>query len=130
MAKFHNEKNQRKFGAERLYRILMTESAHLIWRIRCERVLERSDRDQWHTAKEISNRWQSALNKRLALDQAMTSRKYGSKAIKAKTVLHTWSGILQNEQSLPDDWIGFPGVLVGIGPPEWAWWEQHGPEPP
>jgi len=130
MAKFHNEKSQRKFGAERLYRILMTESAHLIWRIRCERVLERSDRDQWHTAKEISNRWQSTLNKRLALDQAMTSRKYGSKAIKAKTVLHTWSGILQNEQSLPDDWIGFPGVLVGIGPPEWAWWEQHGPEPP
>jgi hypothetical protein len=34
MAKFYNQKGQRKLGTEQLYQILMTESAHLIWRIR------------------------------------------------------------------------------------------------
>jgi ribonuclease HI len=72
LAQFQNIKGQRKLGAERLYRIIMTESAHLIWRMRCERIIERNNREQWHTAQEIKNRWYGAINKRLALDQAMT----------------------------------------------------------
>lgn len=127
MTKFLSKTGQRKLGAERLYRILMTESAHLIWRIRCERILERP-RDQWHTTTEIQNRWHCAINKRLTLDQAMTNKKYEMKAISTKTVLHTWSGTLQNESSLPENWINCSGVLVGIRPSEQPWWQQA--EPP
>ncbi len=29
-------------------------------------------------------------------------------------VLKTWSGVLLNEDMLPDDWVLYPGVLVGI----------------
>jgi hypothetical protein len=126
LGKFLSKTGQRKLGAERLYRILMTESAHLIWRIRCERVLERP-RDQWHTAKEIQNRWHCAINRRLTLDQAMTNKKYERKAISAKTVLCTWSGTLQNESLLPENWINCSGVLVGIGPPEQPWWQREPP---
>jgi ribonuclease HI len=118
LAKFLNGKGQHKLGAERLYRILMTESAHLIWRIRCEHIIERSNREQWHCI----------INKRLTLDQAMTNKRYETKAISTQTVLHTWSGTLKNELSLPDNWINYSGVLVGIRPPEQPWWQPA--EPP
>ncbi|KAF8233831.1 hypothetical protein L208DRAFT_1395005, partial [Tricholoma matsutake] len=29
-------------------------------------------------------------------------------------VLHTWSGVLKDEDSLPNNWIWQQGVLVGI----------------
>ena len=106
----------------------MTESAHLIWKIRCECVLERNNREQWHTAQEIKNRWLSTINKRLLLDQAMTNKSYESKAVSAKTMLCTWSGTLQNESFLPENWINYAGVLVGIRPPEQMWWQW--PKPP
>ena len=130
LAKFPNGKGRRKLGAERLYRILMTESAHLIWRIRCERIIERNDKEQWHTAQEIKNRWHCAINKRLTLDQAMTNKRYETKAISFQTVLCTWSGTLQDELSLPDNWINYSGVLVGIRPPEQPWWQRQLAEPP
>lgn len=128
MSKFLSKTGKHKLGAERFYRILMTESAYLIWKIRCERVLERSNRDQWHSAQEIKNRWHDVMNKRLTLDQAMTNRRYETKAIAVKLVLGTWSGALQNESSLPENWINHSGVLVGIGPPEHPWWQR--PKPP
>src|ERR1700677_2545996 len=43
-----------KLGAEHLYCILMTESAHLIWRIRCECIIEWSDKEHCSRNKEIS----------------------------------------------------------------------------
>ena len=128
LAKFTSKTGRRKFGAERLYRILMTESAHLIWKIRCERVFGKNDRRQGYTTQELKNRWLSVINKRLALDQAMTDRKYATKAISTKVVLCTWSGVLQNESSLPQNWINYSGVLVGIRPPEQSWWQR--PNPP
>ena len=122
MTKFLFKTGQHKLGAEQLYRILITESTHLIWKIRCECIIEHP-RDKWHTPKEIKNRWHCAINKRLALDQAMTNKRYETKAISTKIVLCTWSGTLQNELSLPENWINCSGVLVGIKPSEWPWWQ-------
>ena len=113
-----------------MYRILMTESAHLIWKIRCERIIERSNKEQWHSVQEIMNRWQCAINKRLTLDQAMTNKKYETRAISIQTVLHTWSGTLKDELSLPDNWINYSGVLVGIRPTEQPWWQPAEPHAP
>jgi len=48
----------------------------------------------------------------------MTSTRYGKKALDKLLVLHTWSGVLKDEASLPEDWIRQPRVLVGIGLPE------------
>ncbi|KIY50081.1 hypothetical protein FISHEDRAFT_40068 [Fistulina hepatica ATCC 64428] len=102
-------------GADRLYRILITEAAHLIWVLRCERrILNNDDPDKWQTTEEIINRWLARIDTRLALDRIMTSRKkFGKKAIKAEIVLRTWSGVLHGEKNLPENWIVGPRVLVG-----------------
>ncbi|KAJ6581584.1 ribonuclease H-like protein [Mycena capillaripes] len=87
-------------GTTHLYRILISESAHLIWRLRCER---------------IHNRWLKSINNRLGLDCALTNgAKWGKKAIKKLLVLGTWSKTLKNEDNLPKDWTWEAEVLVGI----------------
>ncbi|KAG1864352.1 hypothetical protein F4604DRAFT_1517302, partial [Suillus subluteus] len=63
----------------------------------------------------IFNRWVHAINMRLKFDRLLTdSMRYGKKAIKIDTVLQTWSGLLNNEDSLLDNWIQQAGVLVGM----------------
>jgi ribonuclease HI len=95
-------------GAEQFYCILTTELAYLIWKIKCEHVLEQNDREQWHTTQEIKNRWHDVVNKRCTLDQAITTKIYEAKAIPIKVVLYcTWSGTLQNESSLPENCLNF-----------------------
>jgi hypothetical protein len=42
--------------------------------------------------------------------------RFETQAIKRQLVLNTWSGLLMDEDSLPDDRINTPGVLVGIRP--------------
>jgi hypothetical protein len=58
----------------------------------------------------------------------MTSRKYETKAISTWIVQCTWCGTLKNELSLPENWINYFAVLVGIRSPEQSWWQQT--EPP
>ncbi|KII84387.1 hypothetical protein PLICRDRAFT_74436, partial [Plicaturopsis crispa FD-325 SS-3] len=113
LAEFKDNQDSPRPGAARLYRIIMSESAHLIWRIRCERRISREDDpQQYHSKAEIHNRWLHAINTRLTLDRAMTDRKkYGNKALPSQMVLNTWSGTLMNEDALPDDWIRQTGVL-------------------
>ena len=42
--------------------------------------------------------------------------RYGQKALKLKLVEKTWWGVLQDQESLQDDWLRMgTGVLVGIG---------------
>ena len=64
------------------------------------------------------NNLRSALNNRLREDISLTNpRKYGRKAYPKQLVLSTWSGILENEESLPEDWLPCNEVLVGIPDP-------------
>jgi hypothetical protein len=113
MARFEDATGARDYGAERLYRILVTESANLIWALRCERVIP--EVYTTHTRDEIEAKWYARMNERLSLDRELTNkRKYGKKAIKKKHVLDTWLGILESETDLPQDWTRECGVLVGI----------------
>jgi len=101
-------------GESRAYKILMSESAHLIWKLRCERVHNGKPENEWPKEAEIHNRWLAAINTRLILDRSSTNRKYGKKAIKQGIVLSTWKKMLKNEKNLPENWLKSPGVLVGI----------------
>ncbi|EPS99146.1 hypothetical protein FOMPIDRAFT_1125028 [Fomitopsis schrenkii] len=99
----------------RLWRILISESAHLIWKLRCDRVIANGDADGWqHTSESVSAQWEAAVNARLRQDAAGTSRKYGRLALKKDLVLATWRGTLKDERTLPDDWTKVHRVLVGI----------------
>ncbi|PPR01210.1 hypothetical protein CVT24_006120 [Panaeolus cyanescens] len=99
----------------RLYTIVITESAHLIWKLRCEwRIGRAEDPQKRHTNAEIRGKWYRALNTRLKLDCLQTNTfRYGNKSISKKLVKDTWKGTLEGENDLPDDWVRSE-VLVGI----------------
>jgi hypothetical protein len=116
MAKFKGNKNDS--GLSRLYRIIITETAYLIWKLRCERRIRNEDNPESpYTTSEITNRWLTMMNQRLTLDRLMTNRnRYGKRALKSGVVLSTWSNVLLDEENLPRNWIWQSGVLVGIRP--------------
>ncbi|KZT22153.1 hypothetical protein NEOLEDRAFT_1072088, partial [Neolentinus lepideus HHB14362 ss-1] len=115
LAHFRSPKGTPLPGVDRLYRIMIPESAYFIWKLRCERVVGGVET---HNPTEIQRRWRAMMNERLALDQALTHPRLGKAALQRKVVLRTWSYTLQNELFLPDDWIKYAGVLVGIDLPE------------
>ncbi|KAF8240546.1 hypothetical protein L208DRAFT_1232612, partial [Tricholoma matsutake] len=113
---FKSEKGKKLHGKNCLFEILVTESAHLIWKLRCEKVIkfERVP-DKFHSPDEIHNRWVAQVNRRLHLDILSTNRKLQDRsALTQGIVLQTWSGVQKDEDSLPNNWIWQQGVLVGI----------------
>ncbi|KAF5376901.1 hypothetical protein D9615_007206 [Tricholomella constricta] len=114
---FKDENGKPRHGASRFYKILMTESTHLIWKLRCEwRIGKNSDPEKEHTESEIENRWYDAINRRLKFDCLTTDNtRYGRKAVRSSLVKRTWETTLHNESDLPDNWYRTTGVLVGRG---------------
>ena len=103
-------------GKNRLYRILVSETAYLIWKMRNERRIRDNDPTECTTTdSEIYNRWTHTINKRLTTDRALTNgTRFKKRAMDAKLVQKTWRGCLKNEEDLPTDWYRLKGVLVGI----------------
>ncbi|OJT09006.1 Ribonuclease H1 [Trametes pubescens] len=102
---------------DRLLRIVVTESVHLIWKLRCERVIEPTfDAERGHSRSEVRAKWLAAINRRLQLDQHLVHPRLGKAALHRDTVLATWNEVLCDRTSLPEDWILMPGVLVGSTP--------------
>ncbi|EAU86973.2 hypothetical protein CC1G_08444 [Coprinopsis cinerea okayama7 len=107
-------------GATRLFRILVSEAAYLIWVLRCEwRIGKEADARMIPTAEHIRNRLLANINKRLRFDRILTNRRaYGKKALKPRLIEATWYPVLDEasrHSTLPDDWVKNKGVLVGIG---------------
>jgi hypothetical protein len=103
------ERNAPK-GATRLLQILVSESAHLIWVLQCERVIQEHE----HTANETHNRWLRAINARLTDDKIIATKIKRDEKSRRKTV-NTWEHVLRNQGDLPNDWITHHEVLVGRG---------------
>jgi ribonuclease HI len=101
-------------GTNRLYRILISEAAHFIWKLRNDRLFKYQSEDDWPQQSEIHNRWLATINARLTLDRSVTHNKYGKRALKHRLILDTWDKTLKNEQDLPKNWIPTPGVLVDV----------------
>ncbi|KAF9492424.1 hypothetical protein BDN71DRAFT_1396724 [Pleurotus eryngii] len=106
-----NDMGETQHGDMRFWRILVAESAYLIWKLRCARVIQ--DGNNPITQVEVRNKWRKAMNERLDLDRKMTHKRHGKRAIKTGIVLETWKEVLKNEHELPKDWIDSSGVLVG-----------------
>ncbi|KAH9839780.1 uncharacterized protein C8Q71DRAFT_703029 [Rhodofomes roseus] len=110
-------KKKRRLFVERLWRILISEAAYMIWCLRCERSIEHADDDNWtHSTAAIKARWECTINRRLHLDIAMTHRRFGRLALDRNLVIGTWHGTINDEIALPDDWTVIKRVLVGIDP--------------
>jgi hypothetical protein len=99
----------------RLFAILVSTAWHTIWNIRKHKVLKNPRRNI--TDIELHNRWLKSENSALGPDRILTNKmKFGNLALNKDLVLRTWSGLLMNEDALPDDWTYTVGVLVGIQP--------------
>lgn len=119
LVRFKTEKGHNDGGASRLFRIMISESAFMIWKIRCERQIEREDDPtRAHTGREVHNKWVSMMNTRLRLDITMTDRRFGKKALSPRRVQATWRGTLKDEEYLPEEWCGPSGVLASREPPK------------
>ena len=124
LLKVRSENGETRQGATRLLLIVISECAFLIWKLRCRRLLDTSPETPERTtsAREACNMTLSTINSRLEQDRILTSKKrYEKRAFPEELILKTWSGTLQNEHSLPENWLCTNGVLVGIP----LWIEEH-----
>ncbi|KAG1726449.1 hypothetical protein EDD22DRAFT_764255, partial [Suillus occidentalis] len=96
-------------GASWLLRILISESAHLIWVLRCEQVIQ----DRTHTRQNITKRWIHSINHRLHLDRITASKIKRNKKTE-NLVDQTWKHCIHSNQSIPNNWATALEVLVGI----------------
>jgi hypothetical protein len=109
----HNDNTgnkQKTAGASTLMRILISESAYLIWNLRCKRVICGTNNSE----NTIKKRWIGAIDKRLQLDRVIASKIRRSPKTTAK-VEHTWSDIIHDSSQPPsNNWATNLEVLVGI----------------
>jgi hypothetical protein len=88
-------------GATRLLKIILTESAYLIWTLRCERTI----RERIRTDREVEAAWLKVINRRLSEDKT-TATKVLRKEHHINIVKNTWDRALyKRHRDLPEDWI-------------------------
>ncbi|KAJ7721206.1 hypothetical protein B0H16DRAFT_1335464, partial [Mycena metata] len=115
LVKFESPRGKPQREKGRLFTILISIAWHLIWSLRVSRVIRNPDMILNRTS--VHNQWLTAVNRALERDRILTSKvRFGSLATKKQLVLNTWSGLLLDEDSLPDNWLYTEGVLVGIQP--------------
>ncbi|KAI1792646.1 hypothetical protein LXA43DRAFT_887218 [Ganoderma leucocontextum] len=111
-AVFMTDGGARKSSVESLWTILWSESVHLVWKLRCERVIRNEGAD--FSDQEIENRWYAAIDRRLTLDRRTSVLNRSKKGLTASKVSQIWGPIIENFSNLPTGWVGNSGVLVGI----------------
>ncbi|KAJ7855665.1 hypothetical protein B0H13DRAFT_1641799, partial [Mycena leptocephala] len=96
----------------RLFLIIVSVGWNLIWDLRVSRVIPHPNIVL--TESEIHNRW---LNQwALLRDRFLCDKiKFGILGLKNQCVLNTWSGLLLDEASLPDNRIN-EGILLAVQP--------------
>ncbi|KAJ7629150.1 hypothetical protein DFH06DRAFT_1272817 [Mycena polygramma] len=92
-------------GANRLFRILISETAHLIWKFRCTQVIDRgNDLSKYYSEYKLHNKLLDCINSCLHTDTLLTdTKKYGSRALNLKKVLNTWK--VKDSENLPEVWV-------------------------
>ena len=118
LTNFTKDQGKPDTGLNRLFRIIVSESMYLIWKIRCERAITwGNDPSKLHAPHEIHNKWLLSINSRLKIDSVQTNRKiFRKKVLDSKTVLKTWKKCLKDNIHNTKNWCGKTGVLVGIAP--------------
>jgi len=107
----NNQRQNKKIthrGPTRLSQIILSESAYLIWVLRCEKVIQ----EKLLSEREIRARWYHAINERLTIDK-VTATKIKRNHEFMRTVIATWEPALKKEKEIPVNWIQRDEVLVG-----------------
>ena len=100
----------RQRGATRLLQITISEATHLIWVLRCERVIQ----EKTHSNREVGSRWYKAINRRLTNEKIIVTIIKKKDKPFTQLVKATWEGTLKKQSDLLDEWIKNHEVLVGM----------------
>ncbi|KAF8129378.1 hypothetical protein K438DRAFT_1490047, partial [Mycena galopus ATCC 62051] len=113
LLQFRDEKGKLKRGTQRMYRILVSESAYTVWKLRNERVISRAGDPLDESA--IMNKWIYGINQRLQQDVVLANRsaKGNRPRLDPTLVKDTWANTLDDEGKLPNNWLKEARVLVG-----------------
>ena len=106
----NNAMTMKTRGRTRLLQILISEASHLIWVLRCERVIYRRNRQ--HTDQEVKNRWKRVINDRLTIDRITATKIKRDKAF-TRLVNATWTQPLKKQGIPHHNWLQRCEVFSG-----------------
>jgi ribonuclease HI/exonuclease III len=92
----------------RLLQIILSEAAHLVWVLRCERVIHETEINE----NGIKKRWHRVINERLTTDRIAAQKTKRDKNL-TKLAELTWKKLLKQYGTLPVNWFQNREVLVG-----------------
>ncbi|KIJ37164.1 hypothetical protein M422DRAFT_134084, partial [Sphaerobolus stellatus SS14] len=92
LAKFKTKKGKPDKAKRRLFKIIVSESAYLIWKIRCEwRIQQQCNPELRITDHEVKNRWRKLMSTRIHMDILCSdTTRYKKKATQFSVVQRTW----------------------------------------
>ncbi|KIJ43848.1 hypothetical protein M422DRAFT_169184, partial [Sphaerobolus stellatus SS14] len=104
-------------GLNRLFLIIVSEAAYLIWKIRCEWKIKHEGRlDKCPSAPEVTSKWRSVMSKQIQFKIiASNSGRFRNKAIPFKLVEKTWGKLLNTANLRGLRMRDITRFLVGIG---------------
>nr|GAT45911.1 predicted protein [Mycena chlorophos] len=114
LATFPNRNGKLNVAKQWLFRILVSEAAGLIWKIRCERVME--PENPIPDPEAVRNRFFAVINVQLDIDRVLAKRspKEALASLDPGLVLETWTAVVTcGADVLPKNWLREPRVLVG-----------------
>jgi hypothetical protein len=98
LANENNTATTKMWGWTRLLQILISEASHLVWILRCERVIHMEKRQ--HTDQEVNTRWKRIINDRLTTDRITATKIERDKNFtKLPVVDATWKQTLEQQGS-------------------------------
>ncbi len=97
-------------GRTRLLQILISEASHLIWVIRCKRVIHKNNKQ--HANQEINARWLKIINDRLTVDR-ITATKIKRDKKHTNLVNAAWEKTLETRGILHQNWLQHREVFSG-----------------
>ncbi|EJD47870.1 hypothetical protein AURDEDRAFT_61682 [Auricularia subglabra TFB-10046 SS5] len=117
MARLTSDRDSRDKGLERAFRIMISKSVYLIWKLRCEKRIQQGDDTTWcHSRTEVQSRRQAMMRTRIARDSRLLNTfNYGSRAIDPFLHEETWRDVADNNHHTSTASPDASGVLVGIG---------------
>lgn len=96
LIKFKLPNGKSDISKKRLYSILISETAYIIWKIWCEwKISHESDPNKELSQPKVLNKWLDTIQKRITLDYILTNKhKYKNKVLKYSLIKNTWSLII------------------------------------
>ncbi|EJD35548.1 hypothetical protein AURDEDRAFT_75169 [Auricularia subglabra TFB-10046 SS5] len=106
----------RDLAAERAFRIVVSETAFFLWKLRCEKRIQHAEEPAWGISDEDAlARWTALLRNRISMDVLLSdANRFKNLALRAGLANSTWLDV-ENPANDDIDPSLEPGVLVGMG---------------